>query len=232
MSGDTSVSTSDTSTNTNQPLSDDNLIGESLLSLAKDARYIQQCQNLLLQVIEPMMARHDSQSRLDLQKITLFLSYVLYTLLVVAPTGRTLGMEVCGLRFTGETTKRRHLAGSLLAVTVGAFALDRLTTRNNTNDTTANREALRGGDRRRMHDILRRQMLQRAASQSTSTSSPPSTSTSTAQRSSHLEQRRQTQPLRSFRERALSVVRLISKVGPFKMMVLSSSRLVSPPCLF
>lgn len=176
-------------------ISNDLLIPESMLSMAKDSRYIQQCQNLLLQVIEPIIGRYDSQSRSRLEKATWFLSCIIYTVFVIAPTGRTLGMEVCGLSFTG-VTKRSRLVGSLLALATGAFAFDFISNRN-TNDSAASQEALRGRDRRQIHENLRRQMLQRASSQSIS--SPSSTD--------HPSDRSQTE---SFQTRTF---RFISKVG-------------------
>lgn len=184
----------------------DDSTNESLLSLAKDARYIAQCQALMEQVIEPMLTNYNSQSRSELQKVTMFISYILYTLLVVAPTGRTLGMEAVGLAFEKSTNKRR-LVVSLLAATIGAFTLDRLTNKS-ANGITSSREALRGGDRRQMHEILRRQMLERSSSQ-------PSESFERNSPNSNLDRdhHRVDSSISPFQEQIISIFRHISKVS-------------------
>jgi len=92
----------------------DDVISESILSVAKDVRFIQQCQSLLQQAFKAFLVREEvlassgcseGQHR-DLLKIrkqsTWLISFILYLCLVVMPTGRTLGMDACGLTFSNN----------------------------------------------------------------------------------------------------------------------------------
>lgn len=96
-------------------ISDDNneadVLPESILSLSKDARYIQQCQDLLQKFLTSFLERKeliaaplpsDQGRKLELQRvgkqITWMVSCLLY-MLISARRGRTLGMETLGLAF-------------------------------------------------------------------------------------------------------------------------------------
>jgi len=94
--------------------SSSNIIPESLLSLAKDERYIYQCQNLLEQVMESFSflfynnssdsnsdnsGGNEEERRLVLKRRTWLMSYLLYALLVVIPDGKTLGMDALSLQY-------------------------------------------------------------------------------------------------------------------------------------
>lgn len=178
----TRIDNVETSANTEDMPIQLDVIPESLLSFAKDARYIQLCQQLLQQILEPWSRRHPSSSS-SIQKDTWFLSSFLYVLLVVVPSGRTLGMEACGLTVAvGPKTTSTRLARVLLLSISGLYALDRWVTRTTTQTpSTNNRESLRGDERRQIHEQLRQQMMQRAGDASTTitTTTPiPSTSSS------------------------------------------------------
>jgi hypothetical protein len=104
----------------------DDVIPESILSLAKDARYISQCQIMLQQAFNAFLVvreqqggvlgssgsgeeeeeQQQKQKREILMRIrkqtTWYISFILYICLVVIPTGRTLGMEACGLTFSNN----------------------------------------------------------------------------------------------------------------------------------
>jgi hypothetical protein len=105
----------------------DDVIPESILSLAKDARYISQCQILLQQAFDTFLIVREQQqgvlssSSLDIsgsgeeeeqkqreilmrirKQTTWYISFILYICLVVIPTGKTLGMEACGLSFSNN----------------------------------------------------------------------------------------------------------------------------------
>ena len=105
----------------------DDVIPESILSLAKDARYISQCQILLQQAFNAFLVVREQQQgvlsssslgingsgeggeqkqREILMRIrkqtTWYISFILYIYLVVIPTGKTLGMEACGLTFSNN----------------------------------------------------------------------------------------------------------------------------------
>lgn len=101
-------------------------IPESLLSLAKDERYIHQCQILLDQLLESVSFlflrpsgfggmglggdgnhidesnEEQESSSIILKRRTWLISYLLYALLIVIPNGRTLGMELLNLQFSAS----------------------------------------------------------------------------------------------------------------------------------
>jgi hypothetical protein len=93
------------------------VIPESILSISKDARYIQQCQELLQQSLTVLFERkesliassvpHGQERKRELQRvrkqIIWMISCILYTL-VSTTTGRTLGMEALGLTFATDNT--------------------------------------------------------------------------------------------------------------------------------
>ena len=159
-------------------MSTEHLIPENLLSLAKDSRYVQQCQALVLHVMESLHRGGVPESQL--QKDSWFLSLLLYILFVVFPNGgRTMGMDTCGLKFT-QLTSRLRVVASLLIPTCGLYGFQRLMdnydsagigTRDHDRTTpNMHRESLRGAERRRVYEALRQQMLRR-----TETSSPTRT---------------------------------------------------------
>jgi hypothetical protein len=168
-----------TSTNTeDMPIIQLDVIPESLLSWAKDARYIQLCQQLLQQILEPW-SRHLSSSS-SIRKDTWVLSSLLYVLLLVVPSGRTLGMEACGLTVAvGPKTITTRLARALLLSISGMYALDRWTRTTAQNPSNNNRESLRGDERRQIHERLRQQMMQRTGGASTTTTTTTAHANST-----------------------------------------------------
>lgn len=160
------------------------VVPESLISLVKDSRYIQQCQELLEQICSSLLTGFGLSSEQDvLRRRTWLLSYLLYILLVVVPSGRSLGLHLFNLSFkdaiegdSGQgsvVTKRRRLyfVGKLLMTVLVGYGLDYCATMrlhddgNNGDRAAADRirqENLRGDDRRQMHEKLRRQMMERA----------------------------------------------------------------------
>jgi hypothetical protein len=189
--------------------SSSDLVPESLLSFAKDDRYVQYCQALLCRVIEPFLSRDYSPIRLE--QDTWFLSSLLYTLLVVARTGKTLGMDALGLSFAASS-RRRRVVGALLLSTCSVYLLQRITTRTITTTTTTaasattsreGRESLRGEERRRYHETLRQQMLQRQPNAAAITiNSPTNNTTTTTDPALHI----------SYRERFQSFLTTYAKV--------------------
>jgi hypothetical protein len=180
------------------------LVTESLLSWTRDVRYVQQCQELLQQILDPMLPTPEARD--EWTKRSWYLSSILYVLLVVAPSGRTLGMQACGLKFP-ETTNRRRLVGTLLALTIGGFGLDQFTSKKSSLSNNSP-ESLRGDDRRQRHELLRRKMLQRAA---------------TVHHSNQQQQQHQqpidSQSVLSLQERIMSILRHVSKVRGIKVPV-------------
>ena len=173
----------DGSETTNQPLSagSDEVVTESFLSLAKDFRYVKQCRDLLQQALDQMDPNGRAESKI--YKASWFLSSFLYIMVVIMPSGRTLGMESCGLVF--QRKRKGRLVASLLTTTFGWFALDYVINHRKSNVPSENREELRGYDRVEMHRILRTQMMRRATLQpgedNTSDSQRTITTSSTTQ---------------------------------------------------
>ena len=88
----------------------DDVAPESLLSLAKDARYIRQCQALLEQIWGSSLGGSGLPSEQDAsQRRTWLLSYLLYLLLVVVPSGKVI--TVFGL-IPGSSSPAVHREGS------------------------------------------------------------------------------------------------------------------------
>ncbi len=145
---------------------EDHLVTESLLSWAKDVRYVRRIQSLLADAVEPHF------SGIVVSKGTWYTSYLLYVLLIVTRKGRTLGMQATGLQFA----ESRRVVDALLAIGISTWALDCWAmTGDRQSQRLSEAEGLRGSNRRRRHELLRQQMLQRASSsQSTVTHSNPS----------------------------------------------------------
>jgi hypothetical protein len=180
----------------------DDVIPESILSVSKDARYIQQCQELLRHSVAVLFQRKESfdasapQDRERIRKQMLWMiSCILYTI-ASAKSGRTLGMETLGLRFATDgslSTEREgpkttsaqlrrsfYVCTSLLLAATGGLVSEYLSTRadkDSKNDGDSghqleNRERSRGRERRLIHERLRRQMLERAANSNAVSSTP------------------------------------------------------------
>ena len=156
------------------------LIPESLLSLAKDVRYIQQCQILLQRILESFRLRGIPEEKLN--KDCWFLSSMLYIIFLIFPNGgRTMGMDTCGLRFE-QSPSRIRLVGSLLISICGIYSFQRFIENpvgnvigNHIDGTnSSDREALRGDERRRAHEVLRQRMLQRSQASTSSEETPSS----------------------------------------------------------
>jgi hypothetical protein len=106
-----------------QESSASNVVPESLLALAKDTRYVEECKMLLLQVLRSILP----ERREDLlDRDAWYLSVILYNLLVILRKGRTLGMEICGLRYSERIARWKVVAASL-ATASSIYALHRAT---------------------------------------------------------------------------------------------------------
>jgi peroxin-10 len=150
-----------------QEISVSNVVPESLLALAKDTRYVEECKILLLQVLRSVLP----QRREDLlDRDAWYLSVVLYNFLVILRKGRTLGMEICGLRYPERIARWKVVAASL-ATASSIYALHRATT-DGEDSSGPGTESLRGTQRRQVYDNQRQAMLRRANSTSDAVSSP------------------------------------------------------------
>ena len=178
--------------NTPSAVGGEEVVAESILSLSKDGRYVEQCQELLLNLVSFLFERKESsvsttanpERKLELQqarKYTTWLISCLLYALASARTGRTLGMEAVGLNFStdhsvalkAESTttiglrQRRSfifLCLSLLSVATGSLVLDYFRENSEADPKEReNQEQSRGRQRRLIHERLRRQMLERAA---------------------------------------------------------------------
>lgn len=140
----------------------DSLVTESLLSLAKDARYVRSIQQLLEEAAEPLLSNSLVPS--VLKKGTWYASYLFYVLMFVGRHGRTLGMKVTGIQFsTDNYCSKRRLTLALASLGVSALVADLWASKENLQQESQS-DGLRGSDRQRRHELLRQQMLQRATS--------------------------------------------------------------------
>ena len=132
-------------------------IPESLLAMAKDARYLETCRELVQQVltvVSPHLTLDDSAAEAS------FISSILYTLLVVARQRKTLGMQATGLKFNDSLSRRRIVCLSLIA-SVATFTIAKIAQQGDRDDVPAS-ESLRGQSRRDYFEAQRRAMLERA----------------------------------------------------------------------
>ena len=174
-------SSSGTTTTEHPPLHPVDTIPETLLAFAKDSRYIQQCQALIQQMVEPWVSRGHFKYSFEAND-AFFASTLLYILLVALPSsssssspkhyhppkGTTLGMEATGI----QVSHKARWVTALLLYTGGICLLDRWT-RTPANEAQT-RELLRGESRRAMHERMRRQMLERSSSRSSTTTTTTS----------------------------------------------------------
>jgi len=167
-----------------------NLIPENLLAMAKDSRYLTQCQELVQRSLNAVMlleggsneARSDSSTQR--QRRSWLLSCALYILWALVPLGRTVGMQACGLAFDdgkmGGSSRRRWIASVLCSSVISWMIIfpSEALLRNvrllpgHADDALGlasirEPDALRGQDRRQVHEQLRRQMLARAGMMNT-----------------------------------------------------------------
>jgi hypothetical protein len=134
-----------------EPAVPGDLVTESLLSWAKDVRYVGDIQDALRKALEP----HSSYPEIETK--TWYLAYLLYVLTVIRQKGRSLGMEATGLQFVRT---RIYPVVALTALGVGSWALHGFYSEPNRPTTP---EELRGTDRQRRHELLRQQMLERSS---------------------------------------------------------------------
>jgi hypothetical protein len=144
-----------------------NVVPESLLALAKDTRYVEECKILLLQVLRSVLPQRREEL---LDRDAWYLSVVLYNLLITVRKGRTLGMEICGLRYPAEIARWKIVAASLGAAS-SIYALHRVTA-DRQDSSGPGTESLRGTQRRQVYENQRQAMLRRANSTSDAVSSP------------------------------------------------------------
>lgn len=142
------------------------VIPETLLALAKDERYVRQCHELLKAILPG-------------DSCPAGLSWLLYSLLVVRRTNKTLGMEFCGLSVTNASSAAEAAPGETIAgkdannnrlwklmalSSVVSIAIEwhfSKPDRVHATDATAS-NALRGRERQLFHQRQRQAMLQRA----------------------------------------------------------------------
>jgi peroxin-10 len=150
-----------------QESSENNVVPEGLLALAKDTRYVEECKILLLQVLRSVLP----ERREDLlDRDAWYLSVILYNFLVILRKGRTLGMEICGLRYPERIARWKVVAASL-ATASSIYALHRATA-DDDDSSGPGTESLRGAQRRQIFENQRQAMLRRANSTPEVVSSP------------------------------------------------------------
>lgn len=150
-----------------QESSESNMVPESLLALAKDTRYVEECKVLLLQVLRSVLP----ERREDLlDRDAWYLSVILYNFLVILRKGRTLGMEICGLRYPERIASWKVVAASL-ATASSIYAVHRATA-DSEDSSGPGTESLRGTQRRQVYENQRQAMLRRANATSDAASLP------------------------------------------------------------
>ena len=143
------------------------LVPEVLLAAAKDARYINECRTLLQQLLETFGFSDE--------KIATAVSSILYSFIVVLTRGKTLGMEVTGLKFN---KLHYRLVALTVASSLTAYALSKITAAQEEDST----ESLRGSSRRDVFLRQREAMMGRA--QQTNSSSTETTAENSGRRDS------------------------------------------------
>jgi hypothetical protein len=138
-------------------------IPASLLAIAKDARYLLACQELVQQVLSAFSTTSPEDSADDRFALEASLiSSLLYTLFVVVRKKKTLGMEAAGLKYADELA-RWKIVGLSLVATLSTYAVGRLANNCRNDDPQIASEALRGERRREHFEEQRRAMLERAS---------------------------------------------------------------------
>lgn len=140
-------------------------VPHSLLSAAKDARYIKQCYELIMDVMQSFKQPLSSRSEAAIKRSSLLISTIIYVMMVVLPSNRTLGMEVCGLQFK---TSKQGLVRKILSTILGWYVLEIVIDKARIDHPIETQESLRGTTRMEMHQRLRRQMMERAQIQTES----------------------------------------------------------------
>lgn len=149
------------------------IIPETLLALAKDERYVRQCDELIQNILGG-----DSQ---HYRKAGKGLAWLLYAVLVVRRTNKTLGMEFCGLKV--DRGRRLWMFMALSAISSMGVDLYFRTQAAAEEGSQDQSEALRGQARRDFFEAQRRAMLQRATNPSFSSNANNQQQQQTPQRS-------------------------------------------------
>lgn len=147
------------------PASNDDLISAGLLSWAKDVRYVNELQSLLVNAGDALVSGRLRRSVLT--KGSWYASFLLYLIFVLGPKGKSLGMAASGLEFTSSMAGnskeiRRSILATLLTVVAGVGALDWWASSKDREVVSAS-DDLRGIDRRQRHQMLRQQMFERSS---------------------------------------------------------------------
>jgi hypothetical protein len=123
---------------------------------------------LLLQVLRSVLPQRREEL---LDRDAWYLSVVLYNFLAILRKGRTLGMEICGLRYP-EGIDRWKVVAASLATASSIYALHRATAEG-ADAPGPGTESLRGIQRRQVYENQRQAMLRRANSTSSDAVSSP-----------------------------------------------------------
>lgn len=148
-------------------ISSEHVVPETLLAIAKDMRYVKECEALLLKaLLVPFVSPRDIERW---EPTAGFISAVLYAVLVLARKKRTAGMEVCGIEFSNNNNSdvMALAAGALVSAVwvygirwgaAVAAAAAATPTQNGLNSS----ESLTGAQRRRVFEQQRQEMMRRA----------------------------------------------------------------------
>ena len=147
-------------------------VPESLLAMAKDARYVAACTKLVQQVLVGFQTSDNTttagqQQQSDDEQISAkasLISSALYILLVLALRKKTLGMEATGLEYALQHGQHRWKL--FLAISLATAVASTCCTLSIQQQRPSTVEALHGQSRRDIFQAQRRAMLERAASSS------------------------------------------------------------------
>lgn len=149
------------------------VIPESLLAIAKDGRYVKECEDLLLRVLHTITPWLSSRGVIErgeqnLQPTAAFFSPILYSVLVLARTRRTAGMQVCNLEFS-ESLGRWKLVAGAMASAAWIYGMRSGAAFQRPSNSS---EWLTGVQRRQAFEDQRQEMVRRAATASSAEAVP------------------------------------------------------------
>ena len=130
------------------------LVTESLLSWAKDVRYVTEIQESLHRAFELYTSSHGMNTH------TWYMACLIYVVTVMRRKGQSLGMVATGLHFS-PTRSRPILV--LTAWIVGTWVLNGFWSERSRQSIL---EGLRGSDRQKRHELLRQQMFEHSTARS------------------------------------------------------------------
>mmetsp|Transcript_2332 Transcript_2332/g.3383 ORF Transcript_2332/g.3383 Transcript_2332/m.3383 type:complete len:353 (+) Transcript_2332:243-1301(+) len=130
----------------------EDIVPETLLALAKDERYVRQCDEILKKIFPSNYQ-------------TSAVAWLLYAVLAVRSKHRTLGMEVCGIKLVTKNSKQHRLWLSMACSALVSIAVNEYYRKQDVDSSPQDAENLRGSARIQFYQAQREAMLGRRSSQ-------------------------------------------------------------------